>query len=65
MLDFKYLGSEIPSPNDQTKDEIKNRMTICSLREITRKTKFLIYITSVRSIMLYGLETWPMKEVDY
>ncbi|VDN53920.1 unnamed protein product [Dracunculus medinensis] len=72
--DFKYLGSTLTA-NGQVKD-ITTRITaarnaffqltksLWSRREITIKTKARIYIAVIRSILLYGSETWPMRVED-
>ncbi|VDN51048.1 unnamed protein product [Dracunculus medinensis] len=74
MLDFKYLGSTV-IPNGQAKDEIVTRITAARIlffrlmkplwnrREII-KTKIRVHIAAVRSILLYGCETWPVRVED-
>ncbi|VDN52847.1 unnamed protein product [Dracunculus medinensis] len=66
-----FLGSTL-IPNGQAKDDITTRITearnaffrltkpLWNRREITIKTKVCIYIAVIRSILLYGSETWPM-----
>ncbi len=38
--------------------------TILSRREISLRTKGRVYQTVVRSILLYGCETWPVRVAD-
>jgi hypothetical protein len=72
---FKYLGSTI-LPNGQCRDEITARIDaarkaffllrkpLWSRREISLKTKIKVYQATVRTILLYGCETWPLKAED-
>ena len=69
---FKYLGSIItPSLDDEA--EIKHRISKAKQRmgllyhvfqsnEIDLKTKHLIYITGPLNTLLWGCESWSMKE---
>jgi hypothetical protein len=72
---FKYLGSNI-RPNGQCVDEILSRINaarkvffqlrkpLWSRREITLDTKIKVYKSAVRTILLYGCETWPLRQDD-
>ena len=72
---FKYLGSELCG-NGDAGNEIAARIANASkvfesLRarlwnrsEISVTTKCRIYHASVRSVLLYGCETWPLKIND-
>ena len=72
---FKYLGSSI-LPTGQAVDEIKTRINhgraafvrlkkaLWMRREISMKTKARVYQAAVRSVLLYGCETWPLREED-
>jgi hypothetical protein len=72
---FKYLGSEI-RPNGQCVDEIPSRIDaarkvffqlrkcLWSRREITLCTKMKVFKSAVRTILLYGCETWPLRKED-
>ncbi|VDN56297.1 unnamed protein product [Dracunculus medinensis] len=62
--------------NGQAKDDITTRITaarnaffrltkpLWNRREIIIKTKIRIYNAVIRSILLYGSETWPMRVED-
>ncbi|KER24112.1 hypothetical protein T265_08154 [Opisthorchis viverrini] len=72
MVDkFVYLGSRI-SPGGLTKDEISIRIgmartTFANLwrrRDISFSVKGRVYNAAVRSILLYGSETWPLRAED-
>ncbi len=39
-------------------------MTLWSRQEISRKTKSRVYTAVVRTILLYGCETWPLRVED-
>jgi hypothetical protein len=72
---FKYLGSTVTSSGDASM-EINIRTgqaraafsalekTLWSRRNINLKVKLKVYRSTVRSILLYGCETWPMKVED-
>nr|CAH8876432.1 unnamed protein product [Trichobilharzia regenti] len=71
---FTYLGSTI-SPNGLISDEISARIqgarfAFVSLRRLWRRrdvrlsTKGRVYCSSVRSVLLYGCETWPLRVED-
>jgi hypothetical protein len=72
---FKYLGSEISSTGDATCD-IQTRIgqatgafnllkdCLWSKRKISLKTKARLYDVAIRSVLLYGCETWPLKQAD-
>ncbi len=69
---FKYLGSSFTA-TDQAKDEISDRSGLArsaftrlksalwSRQEISLKTKGRIYETLIRTILLYGCETWSVR----
>ncbi|KAG8235337.1 hypothetical protein J437_LFUL003621 [Ladona fulva] len=67
---FNYLGSNISSDNDGTK-EIRKRIgaairAFCSLlpvfksKNVYRETKLKLYKTLIRTVLSYGSETWTM-----
>ncbi len=72
---FKYLGSMFVA-NGQDTEEIKSRINLdrsafsrlqsClwSRREMSLRTKGRVYQAEVRSILLYGCETWPVRVAD-
>ncbi len=72
---FKYLASSFTATG-QAKDEISVRIglarsaftrlksTLWSRREISFKTKGRIYEALVRTVFLYGCETWPVRVKD-
>ncbi|CAI2730979.1 unnamed protein product [Schistosoma spindalis] len=71
---FTYLGSLI-SPCGLVCDEIsvriqKARLAFANLRHLWRRrdihlsTKGLVYCAAVRSVLLYGCETWPARVED-
>jgi hypothetical protein len=72
---FKYLGSTI-LPNGQSANEIPNRIdaarkvffqlrkSLWNRREIRLDTKIKVFKATVRTILLYGCETWPMRQED-
>ncbi len=73
--EFKYLGSMFVG-NRQGTNEIRSRINLAcsafsrlpsclwSRREIPLLTKDKIYQAVVRSILLYGCETWPLRVAD-
>jgi hypothetical protein len=72
---FTYLGSEITPTGDVT-NETRKRIAkasgafrslercLWSRNDISAKTKARVYDAAIRSILLYGCETWPMKVSD-
>jgi hypothetical protein len=72
---FKYLGSSF-LPNGHCMNEITARidaarkaffqlkMPLWSRREISLGTKIKVYQAAIRTILLYGCETWPLKMED-
>ncbi len=71
---FVYLGALIRADNDSSL-EIKRRIMAANrcvhglqrhLRSnlLTRNTKFCIYKTLIRPVLLYGSETWPTTKSD-
>ncbi|CAH8572676.1 unnamed protein product [Heterobilharzia americana] len=71
---FTYLGSRT-SPGGLVADEIsariqKARLAFANLhhlwrhRDIRLSIKGRVYSTAVRSVLLYGCETWPLKVED-
>ena len=72
---FSYLGSTV-TPNGQSADDVTTRINkahsafgrlqrcLWSRSEIRRSTKMRIYQALVRSILLYGCETWAMRASD-
>ncbi|CAH8447045.1 unnamed protein product [Heterobilharzia americana] len=71
---FTYLGSRI-NPGGLVADEIsariqKARLAFANLRHLWRRRdirlsiKGRVYCTAVRSVLLYGCETWPLKVED-
>ena len=75
VVSFQYLGSEI-LPNGQAKDEIKVRIdkarkafmqlytNLWKRNEISLKTKLRVFQASVRPVLIYGCETWPVRAED-
>ncbi len=69
---FKYLGASFTATG-QAVDEIAARINLAratfnrlhtslwSRREISHRTKGRIYESVVRTILLYGCETWPLR----
>ena len=72
---FKYLGASF-QPNGQTVEEIKARVdksrvvswqlrkAVFNRRELSLRTKIRIYQASVRSVLLYGCDTWTLRAED-
>ncbi len=72
---FKYLGASFIATGQAVR-EIESRTNsarmafnrlhtaLWSRREISRKTKSRVYTTLVRTILLYGCETWPLRVED-
>ncbi len=70
--EFKYLGSMFVVRGQGTK-EIRSRVNLArsassrlqsclwSMPEISLRTKGRVYQTTVRSILFYGCETWPVR----
>ena len=72
--DFTYLGSKI-QPDGNVTSEIKARIgkaagsfknlkNIWNQRSIPQLVKVKIYKACVRSVLLYGCESWPTKDSD-
>ncbi len=72
---FKYLGASFTATG-QTIGEVKARINVAraafnrlqpslwSRPEISRRTKGRVYESVVRTILLYGCETWPLRVED-
>ncbi len=72
---FKYIGSMFVA-NGQGTEETRSRINLArsafsrlqsclwSRREISLRTKGTVYQVVVRSILLYGCETWPVRVAD-
>ncbi len=72
---FKYLGSMFVA-NGQGTEEIRSRINLArsafsclqsclwSRHEISLSTKGRVYQAVVRSILLYGCDTWPVRVAD-
>ncbi len=72
---FKHLGSMFVA-NSQGTEEIRSRINLArsafsrlqsclwSRREISLRTNGRVYQAVVRSILLYGCETWPVRVAD-
>jgi hypothetical protein len=67
---FKYLGAMITSLND-TETEIKSTIavgnkccyalgTVLKRRSISQSIKIRLYKTIIRSVVIYGAETWTV-----
>ena len=74
VKDFTYLGSKIQLDGNVT-SEIKARIgkaagsfnnlkRVWNQRSIPQPVKVKIYKACVRSVLLYGCESWPVKESD-
>ena len=69
---FTYLGSVI-DPNGGWDLDVQNRITksqalfsqirrnLWNRQEISMKTKISVYKATVRSVLFYAVETWPLK----
>ncbi len=69
---FKYIGSMLVA-NGQGTEEIRSRINLprsafsrqqsylWSRSEISLRTEGRVYQAVVRSILLYGCETWPVR----
>ncbi|XP_052564908.1 uncharacterized protein LOC128093134 [Culex pipiens pallens] len=74
VSEFVYLGSLVTADNDTSK-EIRTRIfagnrayfglrkTLTSDR-VQRRTKLTMYKTLIRPVVLYGHETWTMRQED-
>jgi hypothetical protein len=72
---FKYLGSII-LPNGQAKEEVTARINnargafvqlnkrLWRRADISLRTKIRIYTASIRPVLLYASETWPIRVED-
>ncbi|VDP77223.1 unnamed protein product [Echinostoma caproni] len=71
---FRYLGSYI-SPGGRITDEVsvriqKARLAFANLRHLWRRrdirlsVKGRVYAAAVWPVLLYGAETWPLREQD-
>ena len=75
VSEFRYLGSTI-LPNGQAKNEIPQRISnarlaftqlskaLWSRSDISLHTKLHVYRVSIRPVLLYGCETWPLRATD-
>uniref|UniRef100_A0A8D8Q0R7 Craniofacial development protein 2 n=1 Tax=Cacopsylla melanoneura TaxID=428564 RepID=A0A8D8Q0R7_9HEMI len=72
VTDFKYLGVTI-NENNRIEPEIRNRMNnacrslysmnhILISKRISKNAKLKIYDTIIKPVLLYGSETWPIKQ---
>lgn len=72
VRDFKYLGVNI-NQNNRIEPEIDNRMNnasrslysmnnILTSKRISKNAKIKIYKTIIQPVLLYGCETWPLKQ---
>ncbi|XP_063426868.1 uncharacterized protein LOC134710440 [Mytilus trossulus] len=72
---FTYLGTNISQDNGTSKDIMarinKARTSFCRLRtvwkttSISRSTKIKIYNSNVKSVLLYGAESWRVIKFDF
>ncbi|XP_063404260.1 uncharacterized protein LOC134687734 [Mytilus trossulus] len=72
---FTYLGTNISQDNGTSKDLMarinKARTSFCRLRtvwkttSISRSTKIKIYNSNVKSVLLYGAESWRVVRSDF
>jgi hypothetical protein len=69
---FVYLGSCITDDNNEYK-EIQRRLMLANTayfslvavmisKDIHRKTKIKLYKTLIRSVLMYGCETWVLSQ---
>ncbi|MGI4816809.1 MAG: reverse transcriptase domain-containing protein [Janthinobacterium lividum] len=74
VKDFVYLGSSVNTSNN-TSEEIIRRIVVGSRclfglskllrsKHLSRKTKIQIYLTLILPIVMYGSESWELKEAD-
>jgi len=75
VTSFRYLGSEISVPADASA-EVSLRISraqaafsmlsrcLWSRSDISVKTKCHVFTAAVRSVLLYGCETWPLRSCD-
>ena len=72
---FKYLGCYITPDADHSKEVsvriVKAQAAFAALqkdlwkqREVNKRVKLQVYLSVVRSTLLYGCETWPLKADD-
>jgi hypothetical protein len=60
--EFVYLGSLV-TPNNDVSLEIQRRIQTanrCFIGLLSRSTKYIIYKTLIRPVLLYGSETWML-----
>ena len=72
---FTYIGTNISKDNGTTKDIMarinKTRTSFCKLRafwkttSLSRATKIKIYNSNVKSVLLYGAESWRVIKSDF
>jgi hypothetical protein len=75
VTSFRYLGSEI-SIDAKAHTEVLSRKTrtaaafsqldsvLWRSHDVTERIKLRVYVASVRSVLLFGCETWPLKAAD-
>lgn len=72
--DFKYLGTNLSSTNDNH-EEIKKRITsgnkcfyalsgLLGSKLLSKKSKERLYIVLARPVIMYACETWPTTQGD-
>lgn len=69
---FKYLGNTMTA-NGDAEDEVRSRRMkaqaafsalqhLWNDRNVTLSTKMRVYMASVRPVLMYGCETWPLNQ---
>jgi hypothetical protein len=72
--EFRYLGTIFTTDGRDTKN-IRHRVTqarkiigtlneVCCSKNITRNRKKMTYNSMVKSVLIYGAETWSLYEDD-
>ncbi|KAI5737941.1 hypothetical protein M8J77_000982 [Diaphorina citri] len=72
VTDFKYLGANI-NENNRIEPEVNNRMNnanrslysmnkMLTSKKISKNAKIKMYTTIIQPVLLYGSETWPLKQ---
>ena len=70
VKEFVYLGSPVTPNNDVSLEIQTANRCFFGLRKqlqskhLSRQTKYIIYKTLIRPVLLYGSETWDMRHEE-
>jgi hypothetical protein len=72
VTEFTYVGNAV-TPTGGTEDEVKIRVrkahaafiqlySVWKAKEVSTETKMWIFSSNVKSVLLYGCETWKLTK---